>query len=82
MGRLKKNLKEMSIANGKIWQDDQSIVKHPYLSLGVEGYENKIRAMNLLDLQTHASSILVPIKENRETLIKALLKEFKIRNNS
>lgn len=82
MGRLKKNLKEMSIANGKIWQDDQSITKHPYLSLGAEGYESKIRAMNLLDLQTHASSILVPIKDNRESLIKTLLKEFKIRNNS
>lgn len=86
MGRLKKNLKEMSIANGKIWNSAEiyglNSKSEKYLSLAAEDYESKIRAMNLLDLQIHATSVLVPIKENRESLIKNLLQEYNIRKNS
>lgn len=86
MGRLKKNLKEMSIANGKLWNHEElsraKVGGEKYLSLAATDYENKIKNMNLLDLQLHASQILVPIKDNREVLIKNLLQEFNIRKSS
>lgn len=86
MGRLKKNLKEMNIANGKLWNHQEigraGSIGEKYISLAAEDYEAKIRNMNLFDLQTHAAQVLVPIKENKEVLIKNLLQEFNIRKNS
>jgi len=82
MGRPRK-IKEMSVANGKIWNEDEITVnsKHPFFSLSLAAYEEKIAGMNLFDLQNHAVEVLVPVKDKRELLIKNLITEFKIKKS-
>lgn len=84
MGRPKKlNLEGMSLANGKIWDEKNLNTKlghaQPYKEMSPAEYEEKIKLMDTFDLQTHASQVLVPLKNNRELLIANLIKEFNIR---
>lgn len=83
MGRPRKKINEMSIANGKIWNQDEIPLRdnHPYSSLSLAQYQEKINKMNLFDLQNHAVEVLVPIKDKRDLLIKNLITEFKLRKS-
>lgn len=79
MGRKRKNLSEMSVANGKVWDGNElnlfNLKKYD-CSTAAE-YEVKIRNMNKFDLDQHATSVCVLPRENKEGLIEQLLKEFK-----
>lgn len=80
MGRKRKNLSELSIANGKVWDDNElncSISSHPYKNTSLANYESEIRGMNKIDLDKHATSLFILPRENRDNLIDQLLKEFK-----
>lgn len=76
----------MSIANGKIW-DGKNLnkklgIEHPYSDLSLSEYKSKIEGMAIFDLQQHASQVLVPLKNNRDSQIASLVKEFEIRKNN
>jgi len=85
MKKKVKNIGELSQTHGKleekeyksldqIWGDD-GIRK--YKTLNESEYLNSLREMNKSDLQAHASKFgLIPV-DDRETLIKRLVKEFK-----
>jgi hypothetical protein len=85
MSRKKSNLDNMSQTHGKIeniqyktldqiWGDDGS---GRYKTTDEKEYLNFLADMNKSDLQAHANKVgLVPI-DNRETLTKRLVAEFK-----
>lgn len=85
MAKNKKlKLNEMSIANGKVWDQGEIELqgKNIYSSLSLAEYEEKLNNMDMFDLQIHAVNSLVPVKEKRETLISNLIKEFKLRKTN
>jgi hypothetical protein len=85
MSRKKVNLENMTQTHGKIeniqyktldqiWGDN---VNSRYQTINEKEYVNFLNDMNKSDLQSHANKIgLVPI-DNRETLTKRLVAEFK-----
>lgn len=80
MGRTRKNLNEMSVSNGKIWDGDELECsrKNKYKNnISLAAYIEKINKMNKIDLDQHATSVYVLPRENREVLIEQLIKEFK-----
>ncbi len=80
MPRKKINLKELSVANGKIWDKEVSLAgTNPYGNVSFAEYQDKISKMPDFDLQKHAIELLIPIKGGRESIIKNLLKEYKFR---
>lgn len=80
MGRKRKNLSEMSIANGKVWDGNEleSSNSHKYKKdISLADYIQEINQMNKLDLDEHATSVYVMPRENRQSLIDQLIREFK-----
>ena len=80
MGRKHKNFNEMSVANGKTWNEqeiDCAQKKYHKNNISLAEYTNQIKNMNKIDLDQHATSVYVLPRENRDNLIDQLIKEFK-----
>lgn len=54
---------------------------HKYDTHDIKEYEVKLNRMNTSDLQRHAISVQILPKDNRQLLIKLLLKQFQITNS-
>lgn len=82
----KRKVTELNVANGKAWNGAKSIdellgiYENPYSVGSIEAYETQIRAMNEYDLHSHAASMFVIPRDNREFLITQLLREYKTKS--
>ena len=83
----KKKVSQLNVANGKAWGGAQSIDEllgiydNPYSVGSLEAYESQIRDMNEYDLHSHAASVYVMPRDNRESLIGQLLKEYQVKTS-